>query len=58
MAASDYIGNKVTQITLHLFKDTGFYYDVDFSLAENIEFGKNKGCDFARGLLNSSQASP
>ena len=54
MAASAYTVRKVTQISLHMFKDTGFYYDVDFSLAENIEFGKDKGCDFARGKLNSS----
>ena len=54
MTASVYFGNKITQITLHLFKDTGYFYDVDFSLAENNYFGKNKGCTFARGLGDSN----
>ena len=42
-------GGKVTLLTLNFFKDTGFYYEVDMTKAENPYFGKNQGCTFAEG---------
>lgn len=47
-------GLKVTGISLAFFLDSGFYYSVDTSKAETSVFGKNKGCNFAIGLDNSS----
>jgi leishmanolysin-like peptidase len=35
----------MSEFTFWIFKDSG-WYDVDFSLADPLSWGKNKGCDF------------
>ncbi|EGR31787.1 leishmanolysin family protein, putative [Ichthyophthirius multifiliis] len=32
--------------TIALLKDTGYYAEIDESMINNIQWGKNKGCDF------------
>ena len=32
--------------TIALLKDTGFYAEVNEGMADNIYWGKNKGCSF------------
>lgn len=36
---------KMSSISLHMFKDSG-WYDVDFSLDQPLDWGKNMGCNF------------
>ena len=43
----------LSQFTLSLLYDTG-WYDVDFTLAEYIGWGKGKGCDFINNGCNST----
>lgn len=43
----------MSQFTLSLLYDTG-WYDVDFTKAETIIWGKNKGCDFLDNGCNST----
>ena len=38
--------NVISVFTLALLKDTNFYAEVDLSKAQNIFWGKNKGCQF------------
>jgi len=33
-------------MSLAFLKDTNWYADVDFDLAEEMQWGKNKGCNF------------
>ena len=47
---------KISALTLNLFKDTNYFYDVDVSQAVPVYYGKGKGCDFAQNNLAS--ASP
>ena len=43
----------ITELSLSLLKDTNFYYKVDVKLANKIFFGKNKGCEFAKGFVSA-----
>ncbi len=36
----------MTVFTLSLLKDTGYYTDVNMNYAEQIFWGKGKGCEF------------
>jgi hypothetical protein len=45
MISSLYMDNVLSEITLALFEDSGFY-KVDYDAAELFKFGKDKGCDF------------
>ena len=36
---------SLSKLTLALFEDSG-WYKANSSMEENIEWGKNKGCDF------------
>ena len=43
-------GLRVSGLTLSLYKDTGFYAEVDTTTyAEDIQYGKGNGCTFAQG---------
>jgi|JI6StandDraft_1071083.scaffolds.fasta_scaffold32005_4 hypothetical protein len=49
MTASDWTpGLRISRLTLSLLKDTGFYYDVDLDMSENITWGRNRGTKFAK----------
>ena len=45
MISTDYFENFVSDITLALFEDSGFY-KVDYPEYNPFRFGKDKGCDF------------
>lgn len=45
MIADSYGENYISNFTLALFEDSG-WYKVDYSKAEQMLWGKNKGCDF------------
>ena len=45
MISTDYIDTTLSDITLGLFEDTG-YYKVNYYSGGLFKFGKNKGCDF------------
>jgi len=45
MTASDIKDARVSEFTLALFEGTG-WYQADYSLAEPMTYGKNKGCEF------------
>ena len=45
MISTDYFENFVSDITLALFEDSGFY-KVDYPKYNPFRFGKDKGCDF------------
>ena len=45
MVGSIHTDHVISDITLALFEDSGFY-KVDYNAAELFRFGKNKGCDF------------
>ena len=45
MISIDYIDNVLSDITLALFEDSGFY-KVEYYSGGLFKFGKNKGCDF------------
>ena len=47
------IPGKLTNFTLSLFKDMGFY-DVDRAAADPMDYGFGKGCDFVQKLCNES----
>ena len=37
---------QLSIFTIALLKDTGFFAEVNENMADNINWGKNKGCDF------------
>ena len=45
MIADSYGENYISNITLSLLEDTG-WYSVNYETAQNIIWGKNRGCDF------------
>ena len=45
MISTDYIDTTLSDISLALFEDTG-YYQVNYYSGGLFKFGKNKGCDF------------
>ena len=45
MTASAILDSRVTQFTLALLEGSG-WYQVDYSLAEPVTYGQNKGCSF------------
>ena len=45
MISTDYDDTVISDITLALFEDTGFY-EVDYYSGGLFKFGKNKGCEF------------
>lgn len=45
MVGTSYMDNVISDITLALFEDSGFY-KIDYYAAELFRFGKNKGCEF------------
>lgn len=53
--SSESAGFRVTQLTLALLEDTGFYASVDYSMAEPNMWGYKKGCSFAQGLSQELQ---
>lgn len=40
-------------MTLAFLKDTNWYADVNFDLAEGMQWGKNQGCDFLTSCSSS-----
>ncbi|EGR29768.1 leishmanolysin family protein, putative [Ichthyophthirius multifiliis] len=44
--------------TIAVLKDTGYYAEVNESMANNIQWGKNKGCDFALKACQSNTYYP
>lgn len=46
MIASNKKHTYISRFTLALFNSTGWYRSVNFSLAEPVTWGKNKGCAF------------
>ena len=49
MTASSIKDSRITEFSLALLEGTG-WYQVDYTLAENVTYGKNKGCSFLDGL--------
>lgn len=45
MIGNSYLENNISEITLALFEDSG-WYKVDFSKSDMFLWGKGKGCDF------------
>ena len=45
MISTDYEDSVISDITLALFEDSGFY-QVNYDYGNLFKFGKNKGCDF------------
>ena len=39
-------GSVLSVFTVSILKDTGYWNDLNENLANNIYWGKNKGCDF------------
>ncbi|KAL4454178.1 hypothetical protein ABPG74_012135 [Tetrahymena malaccensis] len=48
------IGATLSQFTIALLKDTGFWADVNVNIAGQILWGKNQGCDFYNQACQSS----
>lgn len=46
MTASAVNNAKYSNFTLSLLNDTGWYDVVDFSFADDLSWGKGKGCAF------------
>lgn len=47
MTATAVTGDAVLSVfTVALLKDTGFYAEVNENMADNIFWGKGKGCEF------------
>ena len=48
---------STSNLTLNLFNSSG-WYEVNFSMAENLEWGKNKGCEFVvnKCVINKQKA--
>ena len=44
---------RFSGLTLALLKDTNYYHDVDLTRGEVIRWGYQRGCLFARGLIDS-----
>jgi hypothetical protein len=49
MTASSMQDGALSKFTLAFFEDSG-WYKVDYSLAEEMYWGKNQGCDFMNKL--------
>lgn len=50
MTASDIVGDiQFSGATINLLKDSG-WYEVDDTLKDNMEWGRNAGCTFVSGL--------
>lgn len=47
----------IDRITLSAFEDMG-WYQVDYEQAEELQWGRNAGCDFATGLTCFNASSP
>ena len=47
MISTDYLDNVISDISLALFEDSG-YYKVKYYSGDLFKFGKNKGCDFIK----------
>ena len=47
MISTDYLDNIISDISLALFEDSGFY-KVKYYSGNLFKFGKNKGCDFIK----------
>ena len=45
MISTDYMDNVISDITIAMFEDSGFY-EVEYYSGGLFKFGKNKGCDF------------
>ena len=45
MISTDYMENVISDITIAMFEDSGFY-QVEYYSGGLFKFGKNKGCDF------------
>ena len=43
----------ISELTLAYFEDTGVY-DVDYVMAQHLEWGKNRGCEFTDQKCNSA----
>lgn len=46
MISSNKKNTYISRLTLAVFNSTGWYPSVNFSLAEPMTWGKNKGCNF------------
>ncbi|EGR32543.1 leishmanolysin family protein, putative [Ichthyophthirius multifiliis] len=59
MMTSDESSDSVLSIfTIALLKDTGFYPEVNENMADNIFWGKGKGCDFLENACQSTVQYP
>ncbi|EGR31674.1 leishmanolysin family protein, putative, partial [Ichthyophthirius multifiliis] len=59
MVGSEVVSNSVLSIfTIALLKDTGFYPEVNENMADNIFWGKGKGCDFLENACQSAIEYP
>jgi len=56
MIGEDYSENLISEITLALFEDSG-WYKVNYYTAGLFRFGKNKGCDFVQKKCLNNQTS-
>ena len=53
MTASDLpFGLQASELSLRLLADTNYYLSVNFNLADPVEYGRNRGCDFVTGVAN------
>ena len=59
MISTDYVDSVISDITLALFEDTGFY-QVNYYSGGLFKFGKNKGCSFFNNkcLVNGETSFP
>jgi hypothetical protein len=48
----------LSSFTIALLKDTGFYEEVNEGMADNIYWGKGKGCEFISNGCYSKQNYP
>ncbi|EGR27298.1 leishmanolysin family protein, putative [Ichthyophthirius multifiliis] len=59
MMVGDDVSDSVLSIfTIALLKDTGFYTEVNENMADNIFWGKGKGCDFLENACQSTIEYP
>lgn len=47
-----------SHFTLSLLRDTGWYASVDFNIADEMFYGKGKGCDFLEKACYSTTKFP
>jgi hypothetical protein len=45
-------GLRISGLTLALLFDTGYYEEVDISFAEEMKWGRSRGCGFAQGRVS------